>query len=114
MSDLLIDRFEVDAEALTRLQSSIEGALDALGEVGPLTKAVRKRLGWSQSQLADHTAIPVGRLRDIEAGTTNPTVYDGSLLLSWVRHHAPLQAQLDITPSAPQGVINPYQEPEEG
>lgn len=88
---LVHDTFSVDGPGLNRMIDSIRDVVESLHEVGPLVKVVRKRVGWSQEQVANHISIPINRLGAVEAGKASPSVDDALAMLLWIKGIAPIQ-----------------------
>lgn len=101
MSDtpLLIDQFAVAEGAYNALVEALEGAQDACAKVASIVRPVRKRVGWSQADLAKHVSMPVGRVIAVEGGAI-PSLDDAVVLLRWIGAYAPIQPELPFQHSA--------------
>lgn len=100
MSDtpLLIDQFAVAEGAYNALVEALDVAQDACDKVASIVRPVRKRVGWSQAELAKHVSMPVGRVIAIEGGAT-PNLDDAVVLLRWIGAYAPIQPELPFQAS---------------
>jgi transcriptional regulator with XRE-family HTH domain len=65
---------------------------------GDRLKALRASAGWSQAELAEHSGVPIGTIRDYEQNRRDPLLLTAAKLASALKQ--PLEAFLDVIPSS--------------
>lgn len=86
---VLIDSFFVPEPAYRKLADGVANAVEACDTIGSLVRPIRRRLDWSQEQLAEHVGMPVSRLQKVEKREARPSIDDAEVLLKWIGAYAP-------------------------
>ena len=93
---VLIDSFFVPEPAYRKLADGVANAVEACDTIGSLVRPIRRRLDWSQGQLAEHVGMPVSRLQKVEKREARPSIDDAEVLLKWIGAYAPIQPELPV------------------
>lgn len=106
-SDAIVEAFYISEPVLDTWEEALDGALGAMEGIGSILRRVRTHVEWSQAQLAEHLAVPVGTISAIEARKRLPDLDTARLLVDWIRAVAPVQAPPPFPASVAPTVATP-------